>query len=165
MDNKREQRVQTKMAQLIACEGDYLRLHADLDQKRQAWWEANKDGLHLDGSLPRRAYTMLLLTYMGLDPAEVPVVYEDETKIVWRSFNFCPMLEACRRLGLDTRQVCRDATEQSVQNLITRLDVRLRFGRNYETGMRPYAAYCEESITLVDNDDAGYGNPTCLVTP
>jgi tRNA(adenine34) deaminase len=149
MDSEHEQRVLAKMAQLAACRGDYQCLHADLDQKRQAWWETNKDSLHLDGPLPRRAYTLLLLRYMGLDTRDVPVVYEDERTIVWRSFNFCPVLEACQRVGLDTRQVCREGTEQSVQNLIARLDVRLRFSRNYETGMRPYAAYCEESITVV----------------
>ena len=153
MDNDREQRIQAKMAQLAACEGDYGRLHADLDQKRQTWWEANKDSLHLDGPLPRQAYTLLLLIYMKLDERDVPVVYEDERRIVWRSFNFCPMLEACQRLGRDTRLVCREATELSVQNLIARLDARLRFGRNYETGMRPHAAYCEESITVMDEPD------------
>lgn len=40
----------------------------------------------------------------------------------------------------------RAATERSVETLIRRLDDRLRFGRNYETGLRPYAAYCEEEI-------------------
>ena len=70
--------------------------------------------------------------------------------IIWRSTNFCPTLEACRRLGLDTRVVCRAATEGAVQALIARLDPRLRFSRNYETGIRPHADYCEEQITLLD---------------
>ena len=39
---------------------------------------------------------------------------------------------------------------RSVETLIRRLDNRLRFGRNYETGMRPYAAYCEEEIWLAE---------------
>ena len=78
------------------------------------------------------------------------VEYEDERRIVWRSTNFCPTLEACWRLGLDTRVVCRTATERSVEALIRRLDDRLRFSRNYETGMRPYAEYCEEEIWLAE---------------
>lgn len=86
---------------------------------------------------------------MGLDPREVPVVYEDERTIIWRSVNFCPTLAACCRLGLDTRSVCRAATEGSVQALIARLDPRLRFSRNYATGIRPYADYCEEKIELL----------------
>ena len=99
---------------------------------------------------PRRAYTLVLLVYMGLDPREVPVVYEDVRTIIWRSTNLCPTLEACRRLGLDTRIVCRTATEAAVQALLARLDPHLRFSRDYAAGLRPYADYCEEQITLLD---------------
>jgi hypothetical protein len=38
-----------------------------------------------------------------------------------------------------------------VQHLIVRLDPRLRFSRNYVDGIRPYAAYCEERIELLDS--------------
>jgi hypothetical protein len=34
--------------------------------------------------------------------------------------------------------------------LQTILDPWLRFARNYATGLRPYADYCEEQITLLD---------------
>jgi tRNA(adenine34) deaminase len=150
-DTDSETRIQRTAGQLRACGGDYGRIHEVLDRKRQAWWEANKDALRLTGPLPRQAYTMFLLLHLGLDPAEVPVVYEDERCIVWRSFNFCSMLEACVRLGLDTRQVCREGAEESVQRLIERLDPRLCFSRNYVDGIRPYAPYCEERIELLDS--------------
>lgn len=146
-----EERIQRTIVQLRGCAGSYRLIHEELDRKREAWWEANKDTLRLSGSLPRQAYTMFLLLNLGLDPAEVPVVYEDERRIVWRSFNFCSMLEACVRLGLDTRQICREGTEESVQNLIAHLDPRLRFSRNYVDGIRPYAAYCEEQIELLNS--------------
>ena len=152
-----EQRIQRTVEQLRACRGDYRLIQEELDRKRQAWWEANRDALRLEGSLPRQAYTMFLLEFLGLDPAEVPVVYEDKRLIIWRSFNFCSMLEACIRLGLDTRQVCREGTEESVQHLIERLDPRLRFSRNYADGIRPYVPYCEERIELLDF--AGAGTP------
>ena len=113
-DASYEQRIQRTSGQLRACGGDYRPIHEDLERKRQAWWEANRDALRLSGPLPRQAYTMFLLQHLGLDPAEAPVVYEDERRIVWRSFNFCSMLEACVRLGIDTRQVCREGTEESV---------------------------------------------------
>jgi len=145
-----EQRIQRTVAQLLACRGDYKAIHEELDRKRQAWWEENRDTLQLGGPLPRQAYTMFLLLHLRLDPAEVPVVYEDERLIIWRSFNFCSMLEACVRLELDTRQVCREGTEESVQHLIAHLDSRLRFARNYANGIRPYSAYCEESIELLN---------------
>jgi tRNA(adenine34) deaminase len=146
-----EARIERTMGQLRACGGDHRPIHEELERKRQAWWEANRDALRLIGPLPRQAYTMFLLEHLGLEPTEVPVVYEDERLIVWRSFNFCSTLEACVRLGLDTRQVCREGTEESVQHLISRLDPRLRFSRNYLDGIRPYAAYCEERIELLDS--------------
>ena len=145
---RREQEIRRAMARLLACDGDYRQLHAELAAKRLAWWEAHRQELALSGPLPRQAYALFLLDYLRLDPAEVPIVYEDERRIVWRSFNFCPTLAACERLGLDTREVCRLGTEGSVQELIARLDPRLRFSRNYLDGIRPYAAYCEETIEL-----------------
>jgi tRNA(adenine34) deaminase len=145
-----EERVQREVARLEACGGDYSALHRGAIAKRLAWWEAHHDELKLTGSLPRQAYTLVFLLYMGLPPEDVPVVYEDDRRIVWRSANFCPTLEACLRLGLDTRVVCRAATEQSMDVLIRRLDERLRFGRNYETGIRPYAPYCEETIWIAE---------------
>jgi hypothetical protein len=144
-----ERRVARQVEQLRACAGDYRQFGAERVQRWLAWWEANRLRLDLRGPLPRQAYTLALLDYMGLDSREAPVVYEDDRTIIWRSTNFCPTLEACRRLGLDTRIVCRAATEAAVQALISRLGPRLRFSRNYATGLRPYADYCEEQITLL----------------
>jgi tRNA(adenine34) deaminase len=145
----RETRVKAEIERLQICGGDYALLDAERDRKRQAWWDEQGSKLTLSGPLPRQAYELLLIHYIGLDPAEVPVVYEDEQRIVWRSFNFCSTLEACRRLGLDTRVVCREGSHSSVQRLIAHLDPRLRFERNYAAGMRPYADYCEESVELI----------------
>lgn len=144
-----EMRVETKVDQLRGCKGDYRKVHEVLKQKRLAWWEENKDKLNLTGSLPRQAFTMVLFEYMGINPKDIEVVYEDERKITWRSFNFCPILEACQRLGLDTRIVCKETDEESVQDFIACLNPKLRFSRSYER-IRPYAEYCEETFELVN---------------
>lgn len=149
MNNKEEERIQTKVEQIKRSRGDYRKVHEELKRKRLAWWEANKDKLHLTGSLPRQAFTMGLFEYMEIDPKDIQVVYEDERKITWRSFNFCPILEACKRLGLDTRIICKETDEESVQDFISCLSPRLRFSRSYEK-IRPYAEYCEETLELVD---------------
>jgi hypothetical protein len=150
MDSGGERRIAERVAQLAGCAGDYELLDRALDRKRQEWWEAHRESLQVSGPLPRQAYQMVLIECIGIDPAEVPVVYEDERKIVWRSYNFCPTLEACLRLGLDTRVVCRGANEACTESLAQRLDPRLRFSRNYHSGIRPYAPYCEESFELVE---------------
>jgi tRNA(adenine34) deaminase len=148
--HQEEQRIARQVEQLRACAGDYRQFSEERVQRWLAWWEANHQGLALGGPLPRQAHTLALLVYMGLDPRQVPMVYEDDRTIIWRSTNFCPTLEACRRLDLDTRVVGDAVTEGSVQALIARLVPRLRFSRNYAAGIRPYADYCEETIELLD---------------
>jgi hypothetical protein len=83
-------------------------------EKRAVWYRDHGPG-PLRGASPRRAFELLFFEYMGLDPADLPVLEEDENRITWASANPCPTLEACRRLGLDTRTVCREAYEQSTQ--------------------------------------------------
>ena len=145
-----EERVNDVVKKLLKAQevGSYEFIHQELLKKRLGWYEQNKDRLELKGPDVRKAYTLLLIRYMGLNQEEVPVVYEDERKIVWRSYNFCPVLEACKRLGMDTREVCKKAEEKSVQDLISRINPNLRFSRNYEK-IRPYEKYCEETIELI----------------
>lgn len=142
------QRIIEKMEQIVRAAGDYSGIHEEQKAKRLAWWGENKEKIlsRLSGLSPvRQAYQMVLFEYMGLDPEDVPVVYEDARKIVWRSFNFCPVLEACKELGMDTREVCKGGYEESVQDLVSQLNPRLRFSRNYEN-LRPHGEYCEETI-------------------
>ena len=144
-----EEKVKEIMGKLIKAQeiGSYEFINKELVEKRLRWYAENKDEIHLKGSDVRKAYTLLLIEYLGLNPEEVPVVYEDERKIVWRSYNFCPVLEACKRLGTDTREVCKKAEEKSVQVLISKINPNLRFSRNYKK-IRPYKEYCEEIIEL-----------------
>lgn len=144
-----EARIQGKIEQIRRNRGDWSKIHQEQREKKLAWWEANKGDLILSGPIPRQAYEMILLAMRILKVEELPVAYEDERKITWRSFNFCPILEACKRLELDTRVVCKKAYAQSVQDLISQLSPQLRFSRNYEN-LRPHGEYCEETIELAD---------------
>ena len=129
--------------------GNYDFIWQDSLKRRLAWYEKNKDKLELDGSEVKKAYTILLLNYMGLDSKEVPVVYEDERKIVWKSFSWCPVLEACKRANFDTREVCKKGWEKSVQEFVKKINPKIKFSRNYEK-IRPHAEYCEETFELVE---------------
>ncbi len=144
-----ERRTQNKIEQIKRSGGDYRKIHEELKQKRLAWWEANKDRFKLTNSLPKQAFMMVLFDYMGIGLRDIQIVYEDERKITWRSFNFCPILEACKRLRLDTRIICKEVNEESVQDFISCLSPKLRFSRSYEK-IRPCAEYCEETFELVD---------------
>ncbi|MBW3003762.1 hypothetical protein KY337_04305 [Candidatus Woesearchaeota archaeon] len=125
---------------------DFSKINNALCAKRLKWLEENIGSVS-ETSLLKKAYTLLLIKKMGIEPSEVPIVYEDENKITWRSYNWCPVLEACKELGLDTREVCKKGWEESVNEFVKMIDSRLRFIRNYEK-IRPYAEYCEESIEL-----------------
>jgi tRNA(Arg) A34 adenosine deaminase TadA len=121
-------------------------------EKRMAWWEARGNTPRDSTPSPRLAFETLFFEYMGLVPADLPIVRESEDEIVWESRNPCPTLEACRSLNLDTRTVCRDAYEKSTQAFVSRLDPQLRFLRDY-AHIRPFADHCRERIVRVNVED------------
>ena len=148
-EDEREKIIQQFIEEIRAAEesDDYSEINRKSIENRLGWYEKNKDKLKLEGSDVRKAYTLLIREFMKLKPEEAPVVYEDERKIVWHSYNWCPVLEACKRAGFDTRKVCKKGWEKSVQLLIEKINPKLRFTRNYDK-IRPYTEYCEEIIEL-----------------
>ena len=137
----------TVQVEALRC-GDFRALEEASTRKRLAWLEEQG---HTDSRRrwsPRESFELLFAEYMGLSLDELPIVFESDDGIVWRSMNRCPTLEACARLGFDTRHVCRVAFETPVQAFLDALDSRLRFDRSYET-IRPHAPYCEERIVRV----------------
>jgi hypothetical protein len=152
MNEEQERRIQNKIEQIRKCQGDYRGMHEELKKKRLDWWESNKEifkKLNLLDFLPRLAFTIILFEYMRINPIDIQVIYEDEKRIIWRSFNFCPILEACKRLGIDTRIFCKAVNDESVQDFLSCINPKLKFFRNYEK-IRPHAEYCEETFELVD---------------
>jgi tRNA(Arg) A34 adenosine deaminase TadA len=123
-------------------------IEREVARKRREWMLGRLPAS--DGPLtPRDGYRLFCLDYLGLAESDVPVVSESESEIVWASRNPCPTLEACRRMGLDTRLVCRGAYEKSTQAFLSAADPALRFLRSYEE-IRPHAAACLERIVRVD---------------
>jgi len=119
-------------------------------ERRLAWLEKNKDCFtRLQGTEVRKGFQLVLFEYMGISPEEVTIIEETETRITWQAHDFCPYFEAIKALGMDTRMVCKYATETPVQALLNVLNPRLRFSRNYQN-VRPYTDYCEETIELIE---------------
>jgi Cytosine/adenosine deaminases len=121
----------------------------ELLSKRLAWCQQNRQQFTMNQSDPLEGGYRLLLQKLGISPEEAPVVLKTVNKIVFHSQNFCPTLEACRILDLDTRMICRQLNEGPTDALVKQLDSRLEFGRNYEK-LRPYCDYCEEMVVLKD---------------
>jgi len=122
-------------------------LNEDSVSRRVDWYRQNCSGFPFLSDDPLESAYRLLLERFQISPEEAPVVSRTEHSITFHSQNFCPTLEACRILGLDTRHVCKRINEDSTNVLLRQIDPRLRFSRNYEK-LRPYAPYCEETISL-----------------
>ena len=146
--SEQEALIQTEMERLRGADDVALSaLNADSVLRRAAWFEKNSDHFaFLAGGLLDSAYRLLLVRFR-IPPEEAPIVSRTDRSITFHSQNFCPTLEACKRLGLDTRHVCKCINEDSTNQLIRSINPRLRFSRNYEK-LRPYAPYCEETISL-----------------
>jgi hypothetical protein len=122
-------------------------LNADSTARRLQWFESIRNTVDMSDGPVTAAYRLLLRRF-GANAEELTVIHHSSSKIVFHSMNFCPTLEACRILGLDTRHVCRRINESATDALIKKIDRRLSFSRNYDK-LRPYAPYCEETIALL----------------
>ncbi len=136
--------VRNEIKKLRGASDDRLK---QLDQERSArrmeWYRAESRKIRAADSL-EKAYQVLLRKF-GIQKEQAPIVMRSDREIVFHSKNFCPTLEACMILGLDTRKVCRLYTGGSTDALVKQADPALSFSRNYEK-IRPYSEYCEEII-------------------
>jgi len=120
-------------------------------ERRGEWLNSSLPGLALDGPPPCNAYRLFFEFYLKINLAEVPIIFEGDTRIVWKSYNFCSMLEACQELGISTRKVCRHS-EESLHLFGRAFHPHLRFARNYEH-IRPYQDSCMEAFYLESEYD------------
>jgi tRNA(adenine34) deaminase len=125
-----------------------LKLQSDkICAKRLQWFNNKyKATMTATSSIIDDAY-YLFLSKLGISTDDAPIIKREETKIIIHSKNFCPTLEACQIMNLDTRVVCRHLTEDATNELIRQLHPKLHFSRNYDK-IRPYSAYCEEIISF-----------------
>ena len=140
--------VRRAIAQLrTADEAQLQRLSEDLQERRLAWFREHRQELNPPGADPLESAYRVFLEKLGLTPDDAPIIRREATRLVIHSRNFCPTLEACQILGLDTRHICARLTEEPTDALLKQIDPRLSFTRNYD-GIRPHTDYCEEIIQL-----------------
>jgi hypothetical protein len=121
-------------------------------EKRLSWMERNAHRIRLSSNLVQDGCTLFYKTYLGLSIPQDGIILEaTDDRLVTRWTNPCPTLEACRHYGLDTREICRKVYQRPVQEMLMKLDSRLRFERNYQS-IRPYQPYCEEIISIVEKE-------------
>lgn len=122
-------------------------LNEDSIRRRTAWYQENKQRFEFVSQDILHSGYRLLLERFRITADQAPVIQRTEAQLVFHSMNFCPTLEACKILGLDTRDVCKRLNENSTDMLLKQIDKRLCFSRNYAK-LRPYESYCEEMISI-----------------
>lgn len=148
---EQEKSIRKKVALLLPLKEGWRTaadLAAVLTRKREAWaWHNLEDIMtrYRDMSPEERAFNAILFRDMQVDPGHVEMRRVSDTRIEFYSRNFCPYLEACQRLGLDTRRVCREIGEPSIQAACRIIDPHLKFSRDYDS-IRPYCDHCREAI-------------------
>jgi hypothetical protein len=130
------------MDQALAC------LEQCVIAKRLAWLDNNLDRLERTDDPVFDGYRLFYEVYLGVStPADGEIVERTGRKMVTRWRNRCPTLEACIKLGLDTREICRKVYHRPVQVFLSHINPKLRFERSYAS-LRPHTAYCEEIIVM-----------------
>ena len=146
IDKKLEQLRKVKEGLLSSQE-----LASLITRKRVSWFEQNMHAVleKYEGmSVEEKAYRMICFEEMGINPKHSKMTRAGERKIIIESRNFCPYLIACQELGLDTRYVCREIVEPSIQAVCKMINPNLRFSRNYQN-IRPHSDFCEEYIEII----------------
>jgi tRNA(adenine34) deaminase len=128
-----------------AGDEDIVRYNEESAFRRIEWYKKNDGKILLNVDDPVEKGYRLLLMKLNIRDIDAPVIKREKYIIVFHSQNFCPTLEACKILNLDTRKICRLYNEGSTNELIRQIDSKLCFTRNYEK-LRPYTSYCEEII-------------------
>ncbi len=125
---------------------------ADLiTERRVAWIKERKDELlakYAGLPLEELAWKVVCFDHMGINLEYSRMTRVSDRKIRIDSYNFCPYLEACLQIGLDTVRICKEIGEPAIQKMIEVLDPRLKFSRNYNN-IRPYSVYCEEYFEVL----------------
>jgi len=117
-------------------------------EKRLGWLDESLDKMERTKDAVEDGYRIFYEEYLGISvPKDGEVVDRTDKKMVMRWWNYCPVLEGCKKFGLDTRVVCKKAYHKPVQIFLSRINPKLKFDRNYDN-IRPYTPYCEEIITL-----------------
>lgn len=122
-----------------------------ITRRRVSWIKDNLENMlnKYKGLSPEEtAYKIIFFEHMKIDPNYSKMKRIFSNKIQINSYNFCPYLEACKKLNMEIKFVCKEIGEHSIQEMIKFINPNLRFGRNYNH-LRPNADFCEEYIELI----------------
>ncbi len=152
-------RVILSVAERIGMDAALACLEQCVTAKRLAWLKNHPDIIDTGNDPVSEAYRLFYEVYLGVSiPGDGEIVEKTDHKMVTRWWNHCPTLDACMQLGLDTREICQKVYHQPVQAFMSKIHPDLRFDRNYAC-LRPHTDFCEEIISLADEQTHAKGEP------
>lgn len=148
--------IQEKLEQLGKVKEGSLSLKKLSDlitQRRVAWMKEHLEEMlaKYPGLRPEeQAYRIIFFDHMKINPEHSKMTRVSSSKIRIDSYNFCPYLEACKQLDLDTSVICKEVGEPSMNEMARMINQSLKFSRNY-LNLRPHnCAFCEEYIEFLE---------------
>jgi len=110
---------------------------------------------HMKHSKPKNItmkdiYKSFYIDFLGAKKEECKIVYIDNSKLVTRCKNNCPILDYSLQINKDTREVCKRLSEGPCKYFLRKLNRNIVFIRNYNH-IRPHEEDCEETILLRGN--------------
>lgn len=128
-------------------DGAFKKYEEFVCEKRRKWFE--EVGKKIVNGRGLEDLYKLFTQYHGLNEKNHVILEKSEKRIIIGSMNACPVLYACRKLGLDTREICKKVYEKPAAYLLKLLNPNSRFSRDYEK-IRPYYECCVEIIELIE---------------
>ena len=92
-------------------------------------------------------FELFYLDFLKVPSEDCQIIEMSEKRLITRCKNTCPILELSQKLGVDTKQSCKQISEGPCKFFLRKLKKGIVFERNY-SHIRPYAEDCEEIITL-----------------
>lgn len=146
---KEQRALEEKVALLQKIKDGELSMEeaAELITSRILGWL--RDNIHLlnkNQPLPLAAYQLLVHRHMKIYRG-ITMQMIKPTLMRAEAENFCPYLEACNMLDMDTREVCKEIGEPSIVAFMQEINPRLHFSRDY-SHIRPHSKYCLEFVEV-----------------
>jgi len=157
MFSKREQQaIEEKISQLKKFKEGILssqELAGLITQRRVRWIKERLEEMLVRYKClnpEEQAHRIIFFDHMKINPEHSKMIRVSPNKIRIESYNFCPYLEACKELDLETRFICKDIGEPSIQEMASIIHPSLKFSRNYENIMPYNSLHCEEYIEIIE---------------
>lgn len=115
-----------------------------ITKRRLNWLRQNKHLLRKDLPLSEAVYRLLIYNHMKVEDG-IKIDTISENSMIAECRNFCPYLEACKELNLDTKFVCKEIGEPSIVAFMKEINSNLHFSREYNI-IRPYSDYCVDIV-------------------